>query len=210
MSRRASTSRAVVVPMTPLLVRSESGLADPVAELREAAVAAVRDLAADVDRIVALCPVGLVGAPSEYWWASGRPGTGPLSVQVARLLLELAGVEADTVEIVRRGDDDAAPGAPAADIGLLVLGDGSARRGQAAPGFIDERAFPFDDLMADALEGGDGDALARLDQDLAAQLMVTGRRTFADLGRLVPRPSEAELIFRDDPFGMTYFVASWR
>ena len=199
--------RAAVVPMTPLLVRSESGLADPLAELRDEAVAAVRDLAEGCSRITALCPVDIVGAPSDYWWPSGRVGSGPLSEQVARHLLDLAGVDVD-LEVVLVSEIGPAPVAEA----LLVLGDGTARRSQAAPGFIDERAFPFDDLMADALEGGDGDALSRLDQDLAAELMVTGRHTFAVLGAamLASRaPVEADLRYRDDPLGMTYFVAIW-
>jgi hypothetical protein len=199
--------RAAVVPLTPLLVRTESGLADPLAELRDEAVAAVRELAEGTTRITALCPVGIVGAPAEYWWPSGRPGTGPLSEQVARHLVELAGVDVE-LEVVLASEIGPAPKAEA----LLVLGDGTACRSQAAPGFIDERAFPFDDLIADALEGGDSDALARLDQNLAAELLVTGRHTFAMLGAAMlasRRTAEAELRYRDDPFGMTYFVAFW-
>jgi hypothetical protein len=196
--------KAAVVPMTPLLVRSESGLADPVDELREAAVDAVRELASGVDRIVALCPVGIIGAPAEYWWPSGRAGEGPLSAQLARHLVELAEVDVD-LDVVLVPELAAPPAAEA----LLVLGDGTARRGQAAPGFIDERSFPFDDLIADALEAGDADALSRLDQDLAAELLVTGRHTFAMLGAAM-EPVEADLRWRDDPFGMSYFVASWR
>ena len=199
--------RAAVVPLTPLLVRSESGLADPVAELREEAVDAVRQLAEGVLRITALCPVDIVGAPADYWWPSGRPGTGPLSEQVARHLVELAGVDVE-LEVLLVSEIGPAPVADA----LLVLGDGTACRSQTAPGFIDERAFPVDDLIADALEGGDGDALARLDQDLAAELLVTGRHTFAMLGAAMlasRRTVDAELRYRDDPFGMTYFVAIW-
>lgn len=197
--------RAAVVPMTPLLFRAASGLADPVAELRQVAVATVRELAAGVDRIVALCPVGIVGAPADYRLPRGGDGTGPLSVQIARHLLELAEVGLP-VEVV-------AVGAPISrrfdDAGLLVLGDGTARRGQAAPGFIDERSFPIDDLVADALEDGDGDVLSHLDQPLAEELMMTGRHTFAALGDAIPL-ADAELRYRDDPFGMTYFVALWR
>jgi hypothetical protein len=199
--------RAAVVPLTPLLVRSESGLADPVADLRDEAVAAVRELAQGVSRLTVLCPVDIVGAPAEYWWPSGRAGSGALSEQVARHLVDLAGVEVD-LDVVLVSEVGSVPAGQA----LLVLGDGTACRSQAAPGFIDERAFPFDDLIADALEGGDGDALARLDQDLAAELLVTGRHTFAMLGaaKLSTRSTvEAELRYRDDPFGMTYFVAIW-
>jgi hypothetical protein len=197
--------RAAVVPMAPLLFRSESGLADPVAELREVAVQTVRDLADGLERIVALCPVGFVGSPDDYHLPSGAGGSGPLSVQVARHLLELADVHVPVevvpvqAELSRRFDH----------AGLLVLGDGTARRSQTAPGFIDERSFPIDDLVADALEDGDGDVLSHLDQHLAEELMMTGRHTFAALGNAMPR-ADAELRYRDDPFGMTYFVALWR
>jgi hypothetical protein len=202
-------ARAAVVPMTPLLVRSESGLADPVADLREAAVEAVRDLAAARDRLLVLCPVGVAGAPEEYSWPSGRPGSGPLSVQVAQYLLDLAGVPREVAEMSPRSVSLGAPkGQLGRGTGLLVLGDGTARRSQAAPGHIDERSFPFDDLLADALAAGDGSELASLDQDLATELMVTGRHTFADLGRLIPA-ADGDLRHRDDPFGMTYFVAVW-
>jgi len=211
---------AAVVPMTPLLFREESGLADPLAELREIAVQTVRDLAASVDRIVALCPTGLIGAPDTYHRPSGLKGpdsaetpNAPLSVQLAHHLLHLADLPAEVAEIAPRSGENG-PSKwqewPAdTTVGLLVLGDGTACRSEAAPGHIDERAFPFDDLIADALEAGDGDALATLDQDLAEQLMVTGRHTFADLGTTL-RAAQGELRYRDDPYGVSYFVALWR
>lgn len=201
--------RAAVVPMTPLLVRSESGLADPVADLRAAAVSAVRELAGGCDSLVALCPAGIVGAPDDYRWPSGRPGSGPLSVQIAHHLLDLAAVPHEVAEVVARDASNGVSKAQLGRAGLLVLGDGTARRGQAAPGFIDERSFAFDDLLAAALGSGDGSALAGLDQQLAEELMVTGRQTFADLGRLIPT-ADGDLRWRGDPFGMTYFVATWR
>jgi hypothetical protein len=210
---------AAVVPMTPLLFREESGLADPLAELRAIAVHTVRDLAASVDRIVALCPTDLVGAPASYHRPSGpsRNGTGSsgeaLSVQLAHHLLLLADVPSEKAEMaLRSGESGAARWQEwphGTTVGLLVLGDGTACRSEAAPGHIDERAFPFDDLIADALEAGDGDALATLDQDLAEQLMVTGRHTFADLGTTLPA-ARGELRYRDDPYGVSYFVALWQ
>jgi len=205
---------AAVVPMTPLLFREESGLADPLAELRQVAVQTVRDLAAEVDRIVALCPTGLVGAPDAYHRPSGTiSSSGPLSVQLARHLLLLAATPSEMAELAPRSGADGPPRwqdqPSGTKVGLLVLGDGTACRSEAAPGHIDERAFPFDDLIADALEAGDGDALATLDQDLAEQLMVTGRNTFADLGTTLPA-ARGELRHRDDPYGVSYFVALWR
>jgi hypothetical protein len=39
--------------------------------------------------------------------------------------------------------------------------------------------------------------------------MATGRWTWPELGRLLPR-AQAELRWRGDPFGVSYFVALWR
>jgi hypothetical protein len=202
--------RAAVVPMTPLLLVGESGLADPLADLRKIAVETVADLADGLDSLSVLVPTGIVGAPADYRRPSGRPGSGSLGAQVAAELLAAAEVAVPT-EVVLIAEPVSGP--PLTCIeghGLLVLGDGTARRSQAAPGHIDDRSFAFDDLLADALASGDGRALAGLDQELAAELMVTGRHTFTALGRAIPEADGAELRYRDDPFGMSYFVALWR
>ena len=96
--------------------------------------------------------------------------------------------------------------------GVLVLGDGSARRGEKAPGYLDQRAFPFDDALAEALADGDASMLAALDVGLAAELMVLGAAAFRLLGAVGLResgPAQARLTYRDDPFGVSYFVATW-
>ena len=96
---------------------------------------------------------------------------------------------------------------------LLVLGDGSTRRGEKAPGYLDERAFGFDDLVAQALSDGDAEALRDLDVALAAELMVLGSTALRVLGAVAlhhPEPPEPALAYRDDPFGVSYFVATWR
>jgi hypothetical protein len=96
-------------------------------------------------------------------------------------------------------------------LAVLLLGDGSTRRGDKAPGFLDPRAFPFDDAVAQALSDGDAPALRGLDVDLARDLMVGGRSVFRLLGALghPDGPGAAELTYRDDPFGVSYFVARW-
>ena len=96
---------------------------------------------------------------------------------------------------------------------LLVLGDGSTRRGDKAPGYLDDRAFPFDDAIAAALPTGDAAALAALDADLAADLMVLGATVLRVLGGVAlaqgSQPT-ASLSYRDDPFGVSWFVATWQ
>ena len=70
---------------------------------------------------------------------------------------------------------------------LLVLGDGSARRSAAAPGYLDERAEPFDTVVEQALRDGDLPALAALDPDLARDLLAAGRPAWQALaGALTP------------------------
>lgn len=202
--------RAAVVPMTPLLLVGESGLADPLADLRKIAVETVAELADGLDALSVLVPSGIVGAPADYRRPSGRPGSGSLGAQVAAELLAAAEITLPT-EVVPITEPVTGPPLTCVEgHGLLVLGDGTARRGQAAPGHIDERSFGFDDLVADALARGDGRALAGIDERLAEELMMTGRHTFAALGQAIPEADRAELRYRDDPFGMSYFVALWR
>ena len=58
---------------------------------------------------------------------------------------------------------------------LLVLGDGSARRGPKAPGAFDPRAAAFDAEVERAVRAADLDALLAVDPALARDLMATGR-----------------------------------
>jgi hypothetical protein len=205
-----SVVAAAVCPMTPLLFRHLSGLADPLAELREAAVAAVRDASAGADEVVVLAPVGGREAPGDWRDPShagpvhGEPRS--LAEQVGRHLLTLAGctLPMTCVEV---------PGLVAAPqdakVALLVLGDGAAARRDGAPGYIDERSFAYDDHLAALLGDGDGTGLTRLDEHLGAELLATGRLSFPVLGSLMPQ-ADAELRWRGDPLGLTYFVALWR
>jgi hypothetical protein len=201
---------AAVCPMTPLLFRHLSGLSDPVSDLREAAVAAVREAVDGADHVLVLAPVAGREAPGDWRDPSlpARPDCEPvpLAVQVADQLLELAFCPLPTTYAV-------VPGVVTVPeqglVALLVMGDGAAARRDGAPGYIDERSFFYDDHVADLLAAGDGVGLSELDERLGAELLATGRLSWPMLGRLMPT-ADAELRFRDDPFGLTYFVASWR
>jgi len=202
---------AAFVPMTPLLLRHLSGAADPLADLREAAVTAVRDACAGAGRVVVLCPVGGREAPRE-WHDPSAPGQADarsLAAQVGDHLLGLAGVTLPQryVDVDGRLPDGLAPAADRE--ALLVLGDGAAARGQGAPGHVDERSFGFDDHVAALIEAGDGAGLAAIDRDLAGDLLATGRLSWPVAGTLLPA-AEGELRWRGDPFGLTYLVALWR
>ena len=86
---------------------------------------------------------------------------------------------------------------------------GSAARRDGAPGYIDERSFAYDDAVAAALAAGDADGLAALDAALGAELLATGRLTWP-VAAAAFRPRTAELCWRGDPLGLSYFVALWR
>lgn len=96
-------------------------------------------------------------------------------------------------------------------VGLLVLGDGSACRTVKAPGYLDERAEPFDAELARALGAADTEALAGLDAELCRQLQVEGRAPWQVLaGAARGAGLGGKLRYADAPYGVGYFVASWR
>lgn len=221
---------AAFVPMTPLFLRHLSGATDPLESLRDAAVEAIRDACSGTGQVLVLCPVGGREAPGDWHDPSrvrplhGRPRS--LAEQVGEHLLELAGVGgAASFASQTAGSDSSYVGswglAGSGDepdeldtelpMALLVLGDGAAARAQAAPGHIDERSFAYDDAVAAALESGDAGALADLaTRTEAAELLVTGRHTWPIATSLLPRPVRSRLVHRSDPFGLSYFVATWR
>lgn len=216
------------VPMTPLMFRHLSGAADPLAELREAAVQAIRDACEGAAQVVVLCPVGGREAPGDWRdpshagpvhgdpWSLSERVADHLVTDVARIDLPLALVPVtlgsdlypDLASVASADESEVFEGAATA---VIVLGDGAAARSQGAPGHIDERSFPFDDAVAAALEGGDGAGLAALAvAPEAVDLLVAGRHSWPQLGAWVPRAAEAELRWRGDPLGLTYLVALWR
>jgi hypothetical protein len=219
---------AVVLPHPPLLLRELTGAEDVAAGLRNECVDALRSvLSTRPDAVVVVGGAEVTGEwdprtpvdVASFGTTAARVAGLPLSLGVgARLLAEAGwagetrlravGWEASADELAELADDiAAAPGR----LLLVVLGDGSARRSEKAPGHLDERAFAFDDTLARALAEGDAAALEDLDAALASELMVAGRAALAVLGRVCadrPRP-EARLVHREDSFGVTYLVARW-
>lgn len=82
------------------------------------------------------------------------------------------------------------------ETGLLVVGNGSAKRTEKAPGHLDPRAEEFDAALRRTFAG--------IDADLAAELWADT----ACLGGLPPL-AEAEVAYDDAPFGVQYWVAIW-
>ena len=222
--------RSVLCPSAPLLARELTGRDEPVPGLRAAcalAVARLLDAGPDVVAVVGGAAASASWAPGDRLdLASYAPalrgrvpaGTAglPLAVGLGALLLDTAGYDGPRVlravgegapadECLRLGASLAGLGARA---GLLVMGDGTARRTPKAPGHFDERAEPFDVSVEKALRSGDMAALAALDAGLARDLMATGRAAWQVLaGALGAAARPGEILYSDAPFGVSYLVA---
>ncbi|MEU9646696.1 class III extradiol dioxygenase subunit B-like domain-containing protein [Streptomyces sp. NPDC048188] len=93
---------------------------------------------------------------------------------------------------------------------LLVLGDASACRTLKAPGYLDERAAPFDAAVGRALGAADRAALASLDVALSRELKVSGRAPWQVLaGAAEGTDLTGTLLYEDAPYGVGYVVAAW-
>ena len=95
-------------------------------------------------------------------------------------------------------------------VGVLAVGDGSARRSVKAPGYLDDSAGRFDAAVARALTAGDPDALAALDPVTGSRLLAGGVPTWRAVGAaLAGRAVTARLHYDEAPFGVGYLVADW-
>ncbi|WP_158373157.1 hypothetical protein [Cellulosimicrobium cellulans] len=180
----------VFLPDTALLVPGAAGRADPASGLRDAAAAALADLAdpeATGGRVLVVAPARrdrfLPHPVAPGLGAAGLdlPGAAPAGdgavladtpASVALMLLRAAGVSApvDVLEIDRAAADapaTAAVAAPGPLRAVVVVGSLSARHGPDAPLADDPRAPGADDALLAALAGGPV-ALARALDDLGA------------------------------------------
>lgn len=226
-----------VVPEPPLLLPElAGGAADETADLRAACVEAVTRLAGAASRWVCVgadeggrrtvapdargsfigfgadVEVGLETAGSDApvdrsfplplliaGWLAGRIGV-DLSIRG-----ELVAPDTTPAACIELGEAIATE-----DVGLLVVGDGAATHTEKAPGYLDERAGPFDAAVAAALRDADPAALAALDPDLATTLFASGRAPWQVLaGATAGRRWRGELLHSSMPFGVGYHVAVW-
>jgi hypothetical protein len=97
-------------------------------------------------------------------------------------------------------------------IGVLVVGDGTARRTEKAPGHLDPRAEAYDAEIARCLRSGDAAGLAGLDEDLGESLMVGGLAVWRWVATVLTGRSvtSADLLAETAPYGVGYFAALWR
>jgi hypothetical protein len=143
----------------------------------------------------------------------------PYSLAVAAWLLERTGWSDAPVEGLGVGDRLAPErcgrigrdlAARAERVALLVMGDASACRTLKAPGYLDERAAPFDAEVARALGAADVAALTTLDTGLAHELKVSGRAPWQVLaGAAEGADLGGSLLYEDAPYGVGYLVATW-
>jgi hypothetical protein len=220
---------AALCPSAPLLVPELGGRNPPLPELRSAtgrAVAAMLGAGPDV--------VAVVGpAPATASWPAGtavdlgpfrgsattRRPTLPFPLGLGATVLRDAGYAGPT--LFQGVADDAPPevcaaaGRAVADaggrVGLLVVGDGSARRSPRAPGWFDERAAAFDAATESAVRAGDLGALLDLDPVLARALQAAGRPAWQALaGAARGATCTSRLDYADAPYGVAYLVAALR
>ncbi|MFL6130030.1 MAG: hypothetical protein ACJ73E_13315 [Mycobacteriales bacterium] len=214
-------------PQPPLLVpRLAAGAAPELDGLRAACRTARDRLLAAADRVVVLGP-----GPSTVRYAPGSSGTLagygvpvaaalggigrppwtlPPSLTLGAWLLDSA--PASGVAVAPDADPAGVAAVLAGDdrLGLLVMGDGSARRSEQAPGYVDARAAGFDAGVAVALRAGDAAALRDLDAVLGAELLAAGVPVWRVAGHVAAGSAiDAELLHEAAPYGVGYFVATW-
>jgi hypothetical protein len=228
---------AAVCPHPPVLIPVAMGAAGDgpeLAGLRTACAAAARGLVrARPDLIVV---VGSGPSGRAYPWPSagslhryGVPwSTGPghpvlpLSLTVGTWLLTEAGGSGDGLAVTLRVV--AVTASPAAcrrlgarlaglapRVGMLVMGDASARKALGVPGAQDPEAEEYDAAIAAALAAADAAALARLDPHRAAELRVTGRAPWQVLAGAAAGTGglRGRLRLQASPYDVSYLVASW-
>jgi hypothetical protein len=216
-------------PSPPLLLPVVEGRSAPeTAALRRACTEAVTDMLAAGPEVVVVVGSGAdpgvrfgagdAGDLHGYGVRLSLPfagGTGPargglpLAHTLGAWLLDQAGFTgtrvgvgpADLGQLVR---DLPVP------LGVLAMGDGSARRTVKAPGYLDDAAAPFDAAVAAALAQANAGALAVLDEDLGRRLLAAGVPTWRAVGAaLAGRDISGRLLHDEAPFGVGYLVASW-
>jgi hypothetical protein len=176
--------RVVLVPGVLALLPEYAGLTDPVAELRAACLAAV------------------------FWLVDeGGPVSVVADVQGRRVAESLLG--AVSTSSTTDGRPPSAPSPADSTGGVLVVANGSARRGEQAPGYLDERAFGYDATIGAALRAPDPAALGDLDVVLGEELLAGNVAGLRALGGLLTPGHRASVDYEADPFGVQYWVVRW-
>jgi len=174
-----------------------------------------------IDRMIGTAPDHLLVLGSDgplVDWQGFAPGfvadrqPMPLSLQVGAWLLSQRSLESAPTYVAIGRDGEPVTDWPdlSASTGLLVMGDGSARRSLKGPGYLDDRAEPFDESVVKALADGDPQSLADLDLELAGELLAAGAPAWKAAATLLGAGSwRGDVLYADAPFGVMYTVATW-
>jgi hypothetical protein len=219
---------AALTPGPPLLAPELSRSEPEAARLRAAcreAVAELADAAPEVVVVVGPADRSATWPPDHRVdlarFGGRRPpgpaGDLPLSLGMGALLLDavefrgprrLCSVAADAALpecLALAAEVRDAPGRTA----LVIVADGSARRSVKAPGYLDERAEPYDSAVGRAVAEGHLAALATLDPSLARELMAGGWPALQVLAGAFTGSSTSATVWYDAaPFGVGYLVAT--
>ena len=216
-------------PAPPLLLAALEGRAEgATAELRRACAEAVEAMLAVRPEVVVVVgddvPTGVRFGPGDAGDVRGfgvavelpfagrvRPGGHrvPLPHALGAWLLDLAGSCGARVGVGPADVEELVGGLPG-PVGVLAMGDGSARRYLEGRGGLDAAAQLFDAAVAAALRAGDAGALADLDEAEGARLLAAGVPTWRAVGAtLAGRTVVARLHHEAAPFGVGYLVADW-
>jgi hypothetical protein len=137
----------------------------------------------------------------------------PASLTVgAWLVRDALGPDSGAIAVEVTDDHTVLPAFDRSDVALIVVGDGSARRTEKAPGYLDERAAEFDETVAAALARGDATVLLRhvLADEGGEELLVSGLAAWDAACSVVEGYHwDAELLYADAPYGVGYVVAVW-
>jgi hypothetical protein len=213
-----------------------AGAAAETADLRAAALDAVRALAGTGPDVIVVVGTGTAAGTAQPGETGTLAGFGvdrtvalgdgpapsesrlPLSLTLGAWLLREVGyggsahgrvVSAGTApaELAALGERIAAWPARTA---LLVMGDGTASLSEKAPGYLDPRAADFDAAVGAALAGADAEALLGLDPALADELLTAGLPAWQVLaGALRGGAWQSTPRYAGAPFGVAYHVVSW-
>ncbi len=221
----------VFIPAAPLLcpdVDVESLLADE----RAASIELVAELQQDAERII------VIGTgKSTTWFEDGgigntrglggvshyTIGTGlnelPQSLTVGASVVSAAGWAGDVKALVIDAETTAGQRqvlakevvtrAAAQRTLVVAVGDGSATRTEKAPGYIQPDALDFDAAVIRAIDSVDCNALMAIEQSTADRLWCGGLPSWQVVAQAIDT-AQGAVVFESSPFGVNYFVASWR
>ena len=100
------------------------------------------------------------------------------------------------LEATDRGGDESS---------YLVVGNGSAKRTEKAPGHLDERAEAFDDALRRVASGRP----TRPSTSTSARELWASVDAIVELAELDATWATAQVDYDDDPFGVQYWVMRW-